>query len=143
VARRGFLSRIVGAIRDAFTRDEEPRRTPVPPQEPPGRGGPERRRRAPDPYLDDWRGLTRERTGYLNHKDIIDDMAFEYNLPEDEKQELWHDYLTYLVGRRGTRAQYRYRDPNNPFWTKWNIDPDSFDWHAWREAMGYPHGRRR
>lgn len=139
MARRGFISRIFEAIRGTFTRDE-PRRAPP---RPPGPPEPPGKRRPLDPYLNRWRELTRERTGYLNHKDIIDDMAFEYDLDEDDKQELWEDYLRNMVGRRGIRAQYKYHDINNPFWQKWNIDPDSFDWHAWREAMGYPHGRRR
>lgn len=139
MARRGGLfSRIANAVRGIFTRAEEPpRRAPVPPQ-PPGRGAPPRPpKQPPNPYLDSWRSLTSERTGYLDHRDIIDNMALEYDLDAEDKLELWDDYLEYIVGRRGERMSYRRNDVRNPFWQKWGIDPDGFDWDAWREAMGY------
>lgn len=142
MARRGgFFSRIVGAIRDAFTREELPRRAPVSPQEPPERPSRQRRRER-NYYLDTWRGNTSGHTGYLTHKDIIDDLALEYNLDEEDKQELWDDYTQAMVGRRGTRLPYRYNDVNNPFWNKWGIDPDNFDWQRWRETMGDSPRRR-
>jgi hypothetical protein len=67
-------------------------------------------------------------------------MAAEYNLDEEDKQEIWRDYVHYLVS---SKSHYLRNDIHNPFWAKWGVDPDYFDWHAWREAMGYPHGVRR
>lgn len=135
MARRGIFSRIASAVRGVFTR-EPPRRAPVPPPPAPPPTPPRRRR--VDPYRETWNreiGRTRP-TGYLQHRDIIDDMALEYNLDEQDKQELWEDYLHYMVGRRGVRQEYRRNDIRNPFWQNWGIDPDSFDWSAWREAIG-------
>jgi hypothetical protein len=65
-------------------------------------------------------------------------MALTYNLDEEDKRDMWDDYLRYVVGKRGDRASYRRNDIRNPFWQKWGIDPEQdFDWAAWREAMGY------
>jgi hypothetical protein len=73
----------------------------------------------------------------MNHRSIIDDMALTYDLDADDKREMWDDYLRDLVGRKGQHMAYRRNDLRNPFWQKWGIDPESFDWEAWREAMGY------
>jgi hypothetical protein len=129
----GFFKRIREAVSSFFTGNVE-----EPPSRAPVRQGRERQRaRERDPYLADWDGRHLNRTGYLNHKDLIDDMALTYNLDESEKRELWNDYMKYIVGRKDERASYRRNDIHNPFWQKWGIDPDSFDWDAWREAMGY------
>jgi hypothetical protein len=127
VARRGGLfSRIVKAVRDVFTREEPTRRAPAPTP-------PKRDKRPPDPYLFWWRRNAHRSTGYLQHKDILDDMALEYDLDADEKLELWQDYTHYMVSRD---SHYRRNDVRNLFWQNWGIDPRSFDWQAWREAMG-------
>jgi hypothetical protein len=137
----GFFSRLVRAVRNAFTGAEEP-----PPSAPTPRESRDRQRaRERNPYLDSWDATTRgSRTGFLNHKEIIDDLALTYDLDADDKREMWDDYLRDIVGRKGQHMSYRRNDIRNPFWQKWGIDPESeFDWHEWREAMGYPHGGRR
>ena len=143
MARRGgFFGRlrkavknIADAIGEIFTGGEE---------EPPRREPPKRKPEPPrqtDPYIFWWDyELKRSRTGYFNHKDIIDDLALEYNLSEEDKQELWRDYLHYMVSKN---SHFKRNDIRNPFWQKWGIDPDNFDWHAWRDAMGYEHGARK
>jgi hypothetical protein len=139
--RGGIFSRALRAIQRVFTREEPPR--PEPSRAPTsGYRPPEQRRqrdrqraRERDPYLFWWdrelRG--RERTGYLNHRDIVNDIAEELDLDEDEKQELWRDYTHYMVAGKGP---YLRKDERNPFWLKWGIDPDRFDWQGWRDAMG-------
>jgi hypothetical protein len=143
MARRGgFLSRITNAIRSVFRGAPEPPRRPSPP---PGRGAPPRgdrdrqRARERDPYLRSWDANTRGTRGnYFDHRTIIDTLAYSADLPEDERRELWQDYMRYMVGRKGERMSFRRNDPiRNPFWDKWGINPDNFDWQAWREAMGY------
>ena len=146
MARGGIFSRAVAAVRRVFTREEPQRATPRPPT---GRGAPPRadrdrqRARQRDPYLADWDRRRLERGNYLGHKDLIDDLAGQYNLDAEDKYELWQDYLRWIVGKKGAHAQYRRDDLHNPFWQKWGIDPEEdFDWWDWREAMGYPHGGR-
>jgi hypothetical protein len=139
VARGGFFRRAISAVREFFTGEGE-----APPRAAPRSDRDRQRARERDPYLAAWDSQARGRTGYLNHREIIDDLASTYDLDEEEKQELWDDYLEYIVGERGERMRYRRNDIHNPFWQKWGIDPEEqFDWHAWREAMGYPHGDRK
>jgi hypothetical protein len=54
--------------------------------------------------------------------------------PRGEKYELWQDYLDSMV--EGAYKQDRFFDLVG-------ISKGDFDWHAWREAMGYPHGGRK
>ena len=132
MARGGFFRRIVSAVRDFFAEEEPSRATPAP------RVDRDRQRaRERDPYLRDWDAHNLHRTGFMQHKDIVEDMAATYNLDRDEELEMWNDYLTHIVGKRGVRAPYRRNDIRNPFWQKWGIDPEEdFDWSAWREAFG-------
>lgn len=67
-------------------------------------------------------------------------MASAYNIPVDEFEAFWRDYIRYMVKSKGSK--YRLHDLRNPFFQNWNIHPDDFDWWEWREAMGYPHGAR-
>jgi len=140
VARGGFFRRIVSAVRDFFGSEEKPSRaTPAP------RADRDRQRaRERDPYLADWDRRRLDRGNYLGHKDLIDDLAASHNLDYEEQYELWQDYLRWIVGKKGAHAPYKRSDLHNPFWQKWGIDPEEdFNWHDWREAMGYPHGNRR
>lgn len=86
-----------------------------------------------------WKG-DQIRPGYMEHRDIAEVFSQGLDLDRDETLRFWRDYNNYLVSDRyhGKRS-----DPNNPFWQKWNIDPEAFNWRRWREAMGYPHGGRR
>jgi hypothetical protein len=143
VARGGFFRRAVAAVRDFFSGEREeapPRATPAPPF----RDRDRQRARERDPFLADWDRRKLNRVGYMQHREMIDDMALTYDLDAEEKYEFWQDYLRWIVGKKGVRMQYRRSDLRNPFWQKWGIDPEEdFDWHDWREAMGYPHGNRR
>lgn len=62
------------------------------------------------------------------------------NVDEDTKIEYWEAYVRYMVNTQGS---YRLNDIRNPFWQITHMHPDNFDWHGWREAMGYPEGARR
>jgi hypothetical protein len=148
--RGGFFSRIAGAVRRVFTgREEPPRRTPTPTPRPTptgaSRGDRDRQRaRERDPYLATWDGRTGGTRGnFLGHRDFARDLTSYYDIPADEAEDFWDDYLRYMVGRRGERMPYRRDDIRNPFWQNWDINPDSFNWHEWREEMGYSHGARR
>lgn len=134
MARGGFFRRAFNAVRDFFTGEsgEEPSRAT------PRADRDRQRARERDPMLRDWdRQVGGTRAGYLNHKELIEDMAAANDLDNEDKQALWNDYLKYMVGKRGERAPYRRNDLQNPFWQNWGIDPEMFDWDAWREAMGY------
>jgi len=142
VARGGFFSRIrsaASAVRGFFTGDSGEQ----PPRATPRESRDRQRARERDPYLRIWDDYNLNRTGYLHHKELIEDMAAQYDLDRDDEEEMWDDYLRWIVGKRGEHQQYRRNDLQNPFWQKWGIDPEEqFDWHDWREAMGYPHGNR-
>lgn len=104
-------------------------------------------RRDSDPYYQIWDEVTRKDpnrtrpiTGYLEHRDLIEQYAFALDLDEREKREFWADYNLYMVSHR---TSYARNSEDNPFWRNWNMTPDDFNWHEWREAMGYPHGNRR
>lgn len=88
------------------------------------------------------RGGQHTRPGFMEHRDVLE--MYEYDLDLDERQRLqmWADYTRYMVGKPG-EAPYRRNDQQNPFFQRWGINPDTFDWHGWREAMGYPEGGRR
>lgn len=105
-----------------------------------------------DPYYQIWHDVTvtdpwrSERghppaTGFYEHRELIDMYAYDLDLDERQKRQFWADYNLYMVSHR---TNYRRNSSDNPFWRTWGINPDrDFDWHAWREAMGYPHGGRR
>jgi len=62
-------------------------------------------------------------------------------MSERERRQFWAEYSHYMVSNRFKGMR---NDPDsNPFWRKWGINPDTFNWYGWREAMGYPHGGRR
>jgi len=156
---RGFFGRIAdaaGRVADAITRPierlfegtREPRPQPSPPtptgppreREEPSRR--ERERRLADPWRTEWREQlgrrgrlpSGRRPSYLDNKDFVQDMASDLDLDADETMDFWQDYIKYMV--RG-KSRYLRRDIRNPFWQRWNIHPDTFDWWEWREAMGY------
>jgi hypothetical protein len=64
-------------------------------------------------------------------------MALAYNVPVDEQREFWQDYNRWLVHS----GRYRFNDIRNPFWQKWGIHPDNFDWDEWRKYMDTPRGK--
>lgn len=98
-------------------------------------------------YRDIWEQVSRNDpnrdrplTGYQEHRDLLEQYEWALDLDEREKRQFWADYNLYMVSHR---TEYRRHSDDNPFWSTWNIDPSEFDWHGWREAMGYPHGGRR
>jgi hypothetical protein len=101
-----------------------------------------------DPYWQIWDQVTLDdpnvdfrRTGFLEHRDFLETYESAMNLDESDKRQLWADYNLYMVSHR---TSFKRNDPDNPFWEKWHLDPDEdWDWHGWREAMGYPHGNRK
>lgn len=114
---------------------------------------PRRRRFSDDPYYQIWQDVTvndpwrRQRgnppaRGFLQHKDFIDMLAYDLDLDEREKRQFWADYNLYMVSHR---TRMKRNDPDtNPFWRTWGIDPmnpQAFNWEAWREAMGYERAR--
>lgn len=105
------------------------------------------RNRDGDYYWQIWTEVSREDpnrdrplTGYLEHRELLEPYESGLELDEREKRQFWADYNLYMVSHR---TDYKRNDDDNPFWRTWGIDPDQFDWHGWREAMGYPHGGRR
>lgn len=115
---------------------------------------PRRGRFNDDPYYQIWDEVVRKdpnrrrdaqgrlipATGFFEHREIADMYAYALDLDAREKREFWADYNLFMVSRR---TGIRRNNPENPFWSRWGISPDNFDWHGWREAMGYPHGGRR
>lgn len=88
------------------------------------------------------RGGQHSRPGYLEHRDVTEMYEEDLDLDPQERLQFWADYTRYMVGpKNGT--QYQRNAQDNPFFQRWGINPDTFDWHGWREAMGYPQGGRR
>jgi hypothetical protein len=58
-------------------------------------------------------------------------------LTRDEQLEVWREFIKF-----NQRGDIRRKDPRHPFWQTTGIHPDNFDWHGWREMMGYSHGAR-
>lgn len=56
-----------------------------------------------------------------------------------EQLELWRSYVRNIVAGEG---QFRRNDNQNMFWRDSGIDPQSWRWQDWREAMGYVGNRR-
>lgn len=74
-----------------------------------------------------------DRTGYSRqeqfqlHVELFLSMFFA-DMPRDEQETGWHDYLdTFVTGQ--TR--------HATFFEEWGLDPRDFDWEAWRSAEGY------
>jgi hypothetical protein len=68
---------------------------------------------------------------------------YEYGLDLDnrDRRQFWAEYLHYMVSDRS--GVKRNDTESNPFWHRWGLNPDTFGWTEWREAMGYEHGSRR
>ena len=147
MARRGLFGRIADAVKsigDALTgtprraapRPEPPRQAPEPPRR--------RERRADTPEARVWRQNTGKRPGtraYQHHREVMTSIPYFSDMDEDEQIDFWDSYTRYMVDVKD--APYRINSLDNPFWSEVGIHPDDFDWHEWREAMGYPHGARR
>ena len=109
---------------------------------------PRRNRFDDDPYYSIYRQMNTNpdtgnlRPGFLQHREISQEYEVNMDMDRRERMQFWADYNHYLIQRH---TSFKRNDPeHNPFWTKYNINPDrNFDWRAWREAMGYPHGNRR
>lgn len=106
---------------------------------------PPRRYFGDDPFYQIYRDVNTKddgslQPGFLEHRDISEYYERGLDLDPLEKRQFWADYNLYMVS---DRTGYRRNSVDNPFWERWNIDPNNFDWHSWREAMGYPHGGRR
>jgi len=82
-----------------------------------------------DNTLDD----IQERTGYSEQEaldkqyDIFADMVPD-DFNERQAEQMWGDYLEAFVQGGGSM---------DDFFEEYDIDPEDFDWEAWREAMGY------
>jgi hypothetical protein len=98
------------------------------------------RRRPYDPWHAAWQRNVRGRAGYLDSRDFMQEIFYTYDISGDRQLEMWRDYVKWMVK---PNQPYRRNDPAGPFWRKYGIDPDSWDWYAWRESMGYEHGNRR
>ena len=98
-------------------------------------------RRPYDPFRAAWnRHLGSKDWRYQDQRDFMRDIFYTYDISGDRQTEMWRDYVKWMV-KPGQK--FRRNDPRGPFWRKYGITPSSWDWHAWREAMGYPHGNRR
>jgi hypothetical protein len=82
----------------------------------------------------------RQKTGFSERELVQEHLSIFLAIPgitetpRGERYELWQDYLDSMV--EGAFNQDR-------FFNLVGIDRGDFDWHAWREAMGYPHGNRK
>lgn len=135
MARGGFLGRFVRGIEkfadnlvNIFTPSPRP---PEPPREPP-----------PEPPPSQYRKTWRQMGGkgdYRKNLDVFHRLVDPVEDDPAERQELWKSYIRNI--NRG-EGQYRRQDNQNLFWRDSGIDPRSFNWQRWREAMGYT-GKRR
>ena len=140
MARRGFLQRAGDAIRKAgqtianLFRAEELTPPPEPPRRRPAPTTP------PDRYQQAYMEETLRRPGTAHYNAML---RFAHDMPEwqvgddSERLEFWREFL-----RFSQPGGQRRNDPNHPFWRYSGRDPRDFDWHGWREAMNYPHGKR-
>lgn len=97
-----------------------------------------RERRERDPFKQIWDAEKPGRRGnYQRQREVFDAIpGMDDETPEDQEY-LWRSYLSNMVF--GNRQR---NDPGNPFWDDIGMHPRDWDWHGWREAMGYK-GRRR
>jgi hypothetical protein len=98
-----------------------------------------RERERADPYRKAWRDnvvddplRVRRPIGYQEHRDIVETWMINSRMDERESQEFWDDYSYYMVRKH---RDYRYNSDDNPFWRRWNIRPEDWDWDDWREIM--------
>jgi hypothetical protein len=163
VARRGFLSRLLGVIERAVSpvaREEYHRK-----QEREFRRGKrssakvaqraaerEKAKRADrnlkarrkreeqrSPYEREWReqqpGKRFKRRQYEGQKRTFDSLPGMSDETEEDRQDLWHSYLENMVyGRHG----YKFNDLRNPWWDDANMHPNQFDWDEWRRWRDTP-----
>ena len=106
---------------------------------------PRRGRFSDDPYYEIYNQTAWKenqiRPGFLEHREISEMYEEDLDMDSRERRQFFADYLHFMVS---DRYNGRRNDDQNPFFQKYGIDPErDFDWHAWREAMGYPHGNRR
>lgn len=82
------------------------------------------------------------RPGFIEHREISEVYEYDLDMDERERRQFFADYLHFMVS---DRSHVKRNEPqSNPFWHKYGIDPEhDFDWHAWRQAMGYSEGNRR
>lgn len=100
---------------------------------------PRRNRFSDDPYYQiyhqtAWKG-DHIRPGFLEHRATVEMYESALDLDERDRRQFWAEYLHYMVSDRS--GVKRNDTESNPFWNNWGINPDAFDWQAWREAMGY------
>lgn len=132
MARRGFLSRLTGAIRRAFSGRPPERESPASPPEPPEfKGGQKRERQEERDFRNTW-----NRAGghgsYSRNRDVFDSIPGVAESDHDEQIDLWDSYIRNMVN-----GHHRRNDPRNPFWSDIGIHPRDFDWDEFRRAMGY------
>ncbi len=123
----GFLSRSWRALRNVVApsrREPPPPRAPEPPPEQ-GPGGREFRRV--------WRDR-RGKGSYQKNLSVFHRMVDQIESDPDEQLMLWESYVRYINKGEG---RFRRQSPQNMFWQDSGIDPTSWDWRRWREAMGY------
>jgi hypothetical protein len=138
MARRfGFVGRIGRALKNIVA----PSPAPAPPRQPPPREAPEppsapRR----DEYREIWRDNKTGRAGnYRKNLKVFHSVIDRIEADPEERLLLWESYVQNMVNPRGRK---RRQDPSNMFWRDSGLDPDNFNWEAWRQAMGYT-GKRR
>jgi hypothetical protein len=122
----GFLSRIGRAIRNVVA-PRLPERPPPTPQEPPEQG----------PGGRDFRRVWRDHRGkgsYQKNLAVFHRMVDPIEPDQGEQLELWESYVRYINKGEG---RFRRQSSQNMFWQDSGIDPTSWDWRRWREAMGY------
>jgi hypothetical protein len=130
MARRlGFIGRIGRAFKNIVAPSpprEPPRQPPRPPEPPePPRG---------NVYREIWRENKRGKGNYRKNLKVFHAAIDPIEKGEAERVELWESYVKHMVTPRG---RYRRQDPQNMFWRDSGMDPDDWNWAAWRDAMGY------
>lgn len=139
MARRlGFFERVGRAIRNAAERLHivAPPEAPELPEGPRRRGGP-----PIDPFAQVYVEETLRRPGTQEYQRQVSFIRDLYGFEREDREtqlEIWREYLKF-----NKSGGPRRNDPSHPFWRYTGIDPRDFDWHGWREAMGYRHGGRK
>lgn len=131
MARRGFLSRLTGAIRRAISGRPPERERAAPPPPESRQEQRQQERREEREFRDTW-NADGGRGSYRRNRDVFDSIPGIADSDHDEQIELWDSYIRNMVN--GTRQR---NDPRNPFWSDVGIHPRDFDWDEFRQAMGY------
>jgi hypothetical protein len=130
MARRGFLSRVFDRIREVVAPRPPEREREQPPPQPP--------KERPSEY----RGIWRSHGGkgsYQKNLKVFHAMIDPIEDDPSERVMLWDSYVRNINKGEG---RFRRQSTSNLFWRDSGIDPESFRWQEWREAMGYT-GKRR